>query len=82
MEILPPEKFTLEGFYVMKLVDVTEQEVLSSLKYDLLQTDVMMATDRFEQLQEKIRVLVQNAKFAIGRNGFPQKPEHVREFRQ
>src|SRR5688572_4149001 len=70
MEALPPEQFTLEGFYVMKLVDVTDQEVLSSLKYDLLQTDVMMAADRFEQLQEKIRVLFKRPNLQLGVTAF------------
>ncbi|MFC5272097.1 GAF domain-containing protein [Adhaeribacter terreus] len=70
MEVLPPEQFTLEGFYVMKLVDVTDQEVLSSLKYDLLQTDVMLAADRFEQLQEKIRVLFKRPNLQLGVTAF------------
>ncbi len=70
MEMLPPEKYTLEGFYIMKMVDVTDQEVLSSLKYDLLQTDVMMAADRFEQLQEKIRVLFRRPNLQLGVTAF------------
>jgi hypothetical protein len=70
LEKLPPEQFTLEGFYFMKLTDVTDQEVLSSLKYDLLQTDVMMAADRFEQLQEKIRVLFRRPNLQLGVTAF------------
>src|SRR5687768_9053353 len=70
MELMPPEKFTLEGFYIMKMIDVTDQEVLSSLKYDLLQTDVMMAADRFEQLQEKIRVLFRRPNLQLGVTAF------------
>jgi hypothetical protein len=66
LEVLPHENFNLEGFYIMKLMDVTDQEVLSSLKYDLLQTDVMMAADRFEQLQEKIRVLFHRPNLQLG----------------
>ena len=70
LEILPPDQFTLEGFYIMKLIDVTDQEVLSSLKYDLLQTDVMLAADRFEQLQEKIRVLFRRPNLQLGVTAF------------
>src|SRR5207244_1660665 len=33
--LLPPEKFVLRGFMILKAVDVTDQEVLSSLKRDL-----------------------------------------------
>lgn len=70
LELLPPEQFSLEGFYIMKLIDVTDQEVLSSLKYDLLQTDVMLAADRFEQLQEKIRVLFRRPNLQLGVTAF------------
>nr|GFC48222.1 hypothetical protein [Tanacetum cinerariifolium] len=34
--LLPPERFALEGFNLLQLVDVTTQEILSELKYDLL----------------------------------------------
>src|SRR5688572_24169401 len=70
MVLMAPEKFTLEGFYIKKMIDVTDQKVLSSLKYDLLQTDVMMAADRFEQLQEKIRVLFRRPNLQLGVTAF------------
>src|SRR5262244_2531579 len=34
--LLPPERFMLRGFMIGKAVDVTDQEVLSSLKRDLI----------------------------------------------
>ncbi|KAA6437505.1 GAF domain-containing protein [Rufibacter glacialis] len=66
MELLPPEHFEVSGFYIMNLVDVTDQEVLSSLKNDLLERDVMLAPDRFEQLQEKIRILFKRPHLQLG----------------
>ena len=56
-ELLPPAHFVLEGFNLLQLVDVTTQEILSELKYDLLERDVLQASDRIEQIQEKLRVL-------------------------
>jgi hypothetical protein len=56
-ELLPPSCFELEGFNILNLTDVTEQEILSELKYDLLERDVLQASDRLEQIQEKLRVL-------------------------
>ncbi|RZL00026.1 MAG: hypothetical protein EOO62_24285, partial [Hymenobacter sp.] len=56
-ELLPPERFAFEGFNLLQLVDVTTQEILSELKYDLLERDVLQAADRLEQIQEKLRVL-------------------------
>ncbi|WP_210466353.1 GAF domain-containing protein [Rufibacter roseolus] len=66
MELLPPQNFEISGFYIMNLLDVTDQEVLSSLKNDLLERDVMLAPDRFEQLQEKIRVLFKRPHLQLG----------------
>ncbi|GAB2777045.1 hypothetical protein HNQ93_001860 [Hymenobacter luteus] len=56
-QMLPPHHFELVGFNILHLVDVTEQEILSELKYDLLERDVLQASDRLEQIQEKLRVL-------------------------
>ncbi|NVO85695.1 GAF domain-containing protein [Hymenobacter terrestris] len=66
LELLPPETFVLEGFNILHLVDVTEQEVLSELKYDLLERDVLQASDRLEQIQEKLRVLFGKPALQLG----------------
>ncbi|MGV3540499.1 MAG: GAF domain-containing protein [Rufibacter sp.] len=66
METLPPRLFEINGFYTLHLVDVTEQEVLSSLKNDLLERDVMLAADRFEQLQEKVRIYFKRPHLQLG----------------
>lgn len=66
MQVLPPELFDIQGFYILHLVDVTDQEILSSLKNDLLERDVMLAPDRFEQLQEKIRIYYKRPHLQLG----------------
>ncbi|GAA4304414.1 GAF domain-containing protein [Nibribacter koreensis] len=66
MQALPPELFEISGFYTLHLVDVTVQEVLSSLKNDLLERDVMLAPDRFEQLQEKVRIFFKRPHLQLG----------------
>ncbi|MFC6998450.1 GAF domain-containing protein [Rufibacter roseus] len=66
MKVLPPELFEINGFYTLHLVDVTVQEVLSSLKNDLLERDVMLAPDRFEQLQEKVRIYFKRPHLQLG----------------
>jgi hypothetical protein len=65
-ELLPPEHFMLEGFNLLQLVDVTTQEILSELKYDLLERDVLQASDRLEQIQEKLRVLFARPSLQLG----------------
>ncbi|WP_192823440.1 GAF domain-containing protein [Rufibacter sp. LB8] len=66
MAAIPPNLFEINGFYVLHLVDVTVQEVLSSLKNDLLERDVMLAPDRFEQLQEKVRIFFKRPHLQLG----------------
>jgi hypothetical protein len=73
LEYLPPRLYTFEGFYVLQLVDVTEQETLSSIKQDLLEKEVFVAADRFEQLQEKIRIYFNRPYLQLGVAAFNKK---------
>ena len=79
-ELLPPELFVLEGFNVLQLVDVTDQEILSELKYDLLERDVLQASDRLEQIQEKLRVLFGRPALQLGIAAYDEKKERFVDF--
>ncbi|RYU82141.1 GAF domain-containing protein [Hymenobacter persicinus] len=79
-ELLPPEKFELEGFNILHLVDVTEQEILSELKYDLLERDVLQASDRLEQIQEKLRVLFGRPFLQLGIAAYDEKKKAFVDF--
>jgi hypothetical protein len=73
LKYLPPSHYAFEGFYVIQLVDVTEQETLSSIKQDLLEKEVFVAADRFEQLQEKIRIYFNRPHLQLGVAAFNKK---------
>ncbi|UOQ55374.1 GAF domain-containing protein [Hymenobacter cellulosivorans] len=79
-ELLPPERFELEGFNILHLVDVTEQEILSELKYDLLERDVLQASDRLEQIQEKLRVLFGRPFLQLGIAAYDEKKQAFVDF--
>ena len=79
-QILPPEHFVLEGFNILRLVDVTDQEILSELKYDLLERDVLQASDRLEQLQEKMRVLFARPALQLGIAAYDEKKKAFVDF--
>ncbi|AWM35064.1 GAF domain-containing protein [Hymenobacter nivis] len=79
-ELLPPAHFALEGFNVLQLVDVTDQEVLSELKYDLLERDVLQASDRLEQIQEKLRVLFARPALQLGIAAYDEKKKDFVDF--
>ena len=79
-QLLPPEHFELEGFNIIQLVDVTEQEILSELKYDLLERDVLQTPARFEQIQEKLRVLFAQPALQLGIAAYDDKKRAFVDF--
>ncbi len=57
MFLLPPERFAFEGFVIINAVDVTDQEVISSLKRDLIEKESIISNDRFYGLQQRLQTL-------------------------
>jgi hypothetical protein len=57
MEILPPRHFVFHGFLVLNALEVTDQEVLSGLKRDLIDRESIISTTRFHGLRDKLRTL-------------------------
>jgi len=65
-DLLPPDTVTLRGFMTLKAVDVTDQEVLSSLKRDLIDKESIVSSARFESLQAKLRTLFRRPGLHLG----------------
>jgi hypothetical protein len=55
--LIPPGSVRFSGFTVVKAADVTDQEVLSSIKRDLIDKESIVSNARFEKLQAKLRTL-------------------------
>ncbi|HUM17466.1 MAG TPA: GAF domain-containing protein [Candidatus Nitrosotalea sp.] len=55
--LIPPGSVRFSGFTVVKAADVTDQEVLSSIKRDLIDKESIVSNARFERLQAKLRTL-------------------------
>ena len=66
MELLPPEYFVLHGFFVLNAIEVTEQQVLSSLKRDLIEKESIISNTRFQALQAKLRTLFRKPDLCFG----------------
>jgi hypothetical protein len=66
MDVLPPEHFVFQGFTVLMAEDVTDQEVLSSLKRDLIEKESIISNVRFRNLQEKLRTLFRRPDLLVG----------------
>jgi len=65
-ELLPPERFLLRGFMIVKAVDVTDQEVLSALKHDLIDKDSIVSHSHFQGLQAKLRTFFRRPDLRLG----------------
>ena len=66
MELIPPHQFEFHGFGVMRAVDVTDQEVLSSLKRDLIEQQSLFSQEGFDRLQEKLRTFLRRPELRLG----------------
>jgi GAF domain-containing protein len=65
-DLLPPDRFVLRGFMVTKAMDVTDQEVLSSLKRDLIDKDSIVSDSHFQGLQAKLRTFFRRPDLRLG----------------
>ena len=65
-ELLPPDRFALRGFMILKAIDVTDQEVLSSLKRDLIDKESIVSHARFQSLQAKLRTFFRRPGLHLG----------------
>src|SRR3984893_9024541 len=64
--LLPHARFVLRGFMIGKAVDVTDQEVLSSLKRDLIDKDSIVSDSHFQGLQAKLRTFFRRPSLRLG----------------
>ena len=64
--VFPPGSVRFRGFTVFKALDVTDQEVLSTLKRDLIDKESIVSSARFETLQTKLRTLFRRPDLRLG----------------
>src|SRR5437016_2922052 len=65
-DVLPPDRFAFRGFTVFKAIEVTDQEVLSSLERDLIDKESIVSHTRFNTLQDKLRTLFRRPDLRFG----------------
>ena len=66
LRALPPDRFVIEGFTILRAVDVTEHEVLSSIKRDLIERESIVSHTKFSALQAKLRTLFRRPELRFG----------------
>lgn len=65
-EMIPPSLFEFEGFLVVNMFEVTDQEALSRLKFDLLDKKILLSAKGFDTLQERVRTMFRNPNLKLG----------------
>jgi hypothetical protein len=65
-EVLPADRFVFRGFTIFRAIEVTDQEVLSSLERDLIDKESIVSHTRFQALQDKLRVLFRRPDLRFG----------------
>lgn len=65
-DLLPTDRFVISGLAMVRAMDVTGPEVLSSLKRDLIHRESITASSRFQALQHKLRVLFRRPDMHLG----------------
>ncbi len=66
LQYIRPEDYEFHGFMALHLVDVTEQEMLSSIKYDLLEKNAVIRKESFAVIQQKLRSLFEIPEIRLG----------------
>ena len=77
---LPPEKFVFHGFVTLYAVNITDQEVLSQLKHDLLERESIISMERFRTLQKKLGDLFRVPELKLGLAAIPTDWNRFEEY--
>ncbi|MEO9021197.1 MAG: hypothetical protein ABI237_14360 [Ginsengibacter sp.] len=77
---IPPESFSFEGFTIMTLFDVTHDESISALKFDLLKKDALTSPDIVEQIQESLSAMLNIPRLKTGFISYNKERELLQSF--
>ncbi len=66
LQYIKPEDFEFHGFMIIRMVDITEQEMISSIKYDLLEKNAVSQKESFASIQHKLRSIFGMADIRLG----------------
>ena len=55
LKMLPPENFEFRGVAMERLIDITEEETLSQMKYKLLEKDAIVRPENVKELERDLK---------------------------
>lgn len=75
MKHLPFHHFEFRGVAVFNTTDITNQEILSRLKYDLLDKEALTVKDKFKSVQHRLRSLFKIPDLKLGVTAYDSNTE-------
>lgn len=77
LSYIPPENFEFQGFILGQLLEITEEEALSRLKFKLLEKDAVVTEKNIRELEKLVRVYlgISEVRLGITAVDYPQKSE-------
>ena len=63
---IPPDSYTIEGFTIMTLFDVTHDESISALKFDLIKKDALTTPEIILQIEENLGAMLNISALRVG----------------
>jgi hypothetical protein len=65
-QVVEPERIVIRGFTILRAVEVTDQEVLSALKRDLIDRESIVSRAHFLGLQAKLQTFFRRPELRLG----------------
>ncbi len=69
-DLLPPEAFAIEGFTVVQAVDITENQVISTIERELIDQGSIISNEGFASIQQELRTLFRQPDLVAGISAF------------
>lgn len=63
---IPPDSYIIEGFIIMTLFDVTHDESISALKFDLIKKDALTTPEIISQIEENLGAMLNISALRVG----------------
>lgn len=66
LKMLPPENFEFQGIGLERLIDITEEETLSKMKYKLLEKDAIIKPENIKELEKDLKTYFDIPELRLG----------------
>ena len=76
-EMLEPDNFEFSGVYVMNVINITNTEIISAIKRDLIEKDTVTSFAGFLKLQHKLKSLLQSPDLLLGITDYSGNIEEI-----